>query len=159
MEKSRLGVKACLLGALSYWLAMFGGFIPTLLLAGYVLLLENDKWLKKSVLNAFILSVFFSVISGIISVFPDVIGLINSFFGIFAGHFYADGFSSFINLLLYIVSIAETIMFIILGFTSLKQKDITVPFVSKFVDKYFEGEENTCCPKEAESIEEEVKAE
>ena len=58
MEKSRLGVKVCLLGALSYWLAMFGGFIPTLLLAGYVLLLKNDKWLKKSVLNAFILSVF-----------------------------------------------------------------------------------------------------
>lgn len=159
MEKSRLGVKVCLLGALSYWLAMFGGFIPTLLLAGYVLLLENDKWLKESVLNAFILSVFFSVISGIISVFPDVIGLINSFFGIFAGHFYADGFSSFINLLLYIVSIAETIMFIILGFTSLKQKDITVPFVSKFVDKYFEETENNCCSKEVETIAEEVKSE
>lgn len=159
MEKSKLGVKVCLLGALGYWLAMLGGFIPTLLLAGYVFLFENNKWLKKSVLNALLLSVFYSVITATISVFPDVIGLINSFFGIFAGHFYADGFSSFISFLLYIVSIAETIMFVILGFTSLKQKDITVPFVSKFVDKYFEETENNCCSKEVETIAEEVKSE
>ncbi|MBQ8784326.1 MAG: hypothetical protein IJZ57_11210 [Clostridia bacterium] len=159
MEKTKLGVKVCLLGALGYWLSMFGGFIPAMLLCGYVLLLENDKWLKKTTLNALMLSVFFGVISGIISVFPDIVGFINSFFGIFSGHFYADGFNSFINLLLHVVSIAETIMFIVLGFVSLRQKDITVPFVSKFVDKYFEEKENNCCHKEVEAVEEEVKTE
>ena len=106
MEKTKLGVKVCLLGALSYWLSMFGGFIPAMLLCGYVLLLENDKWLKKTTFNALMLSVFFGVISGIILVFPDIVSVINSFFGIFSGHFYADAFNSFINLLLLVVRIA-----------------------------------------------------
>ena len=156
MEKSKIGVKVCLLGALCYWLAKFGGFIPVLLLVGYILFFESNKWLKKSALNALVLSVFLSVISGMLSVFPDMIGLVNSFFGIFAGHFYANEFSSFISFLLYIVNITGTIMFVVLGFTSLKQKDITVPIVSKFVDKFFEEEENNCRSEEVEQIEEEV---
>ena len=131
MEKSKIGVRVCLLGALGYWLSIFGGFIPALLLVGYVLLFENNKWLKKSVLNVLVLSVFFSITSGLISVFSDFTGFINSFFGIFEGHFYADGFNSFISCLLYVVGITETIMFVILGFVSLKQKDVTIPFVSK----------------------------
>lgn len=137
MEKSRFGIKVCLLGALSYWLTLVGGFIPALLICGYVLLFESSQWLKKTCLNALMLSVFIAVISYAISVFPDVVGFIDSFFGIFEGHFYANAFNSFISVLRYILSIVETIMLIVLGFTSLKQKDITIPVVSKFVNKYF----------------------
>lgn len=140
MKKSKLGVKVCLLGAVAYWIALFGGYIAALIFAGYILLCEENRWLKKAVLNSFVLSLFTSLIVYAISVLPDFVNLINSFFGIFNGHFYANGFTSFTSFLSIIIDIVKTIAFIILGFTSLKQKDITIPFVSKFVDKHFPDE-------------------
>lgn len=140
MEKSKLGVKVCLLGAVAYWITLFGGYVAALIFAGYVLLCEKNCWLKKAVLNSFVLSLFTSLIVYMISVLPDFVNLINSFLGIFEGHFYANGFTSFTSFLSIIVDIIKTVAFIILGFTSLKQKDITIPFVSKFVDKHFPEE-------------------
>lgn len=140
MEKSKIGVNVCLLGAVSYWIALFGGYVATLILAGYILLFEKNRWLKKTVLNSFVFSLFISLILYAISVLPDFVNLINSFFGIFNGHFYANGLTSFTSFLTIIIGIIKTIAFIILGFTSLKQKDITIPFVSKFVDKHFSEE-------------------
>lgn len=140
MEKSKIGVNVCLLGAVSYWITLFGGYVAALILAGYILLFEKNRWLKKTVLNSFVFSLFISLILYAISVLPDFVNLINSFFGIFNGHFYANGLTSFTSFLTIIIGIVKTIAFIILGFTSLKQKDITIPFVSKFVDKHFPEE-------------------
>ncbi|MBQ8575706.1 MAG: hypothetical protein IJ447_06665 [Clostridia bacterium] len=154
MKKSKLGLNVCLLGAIAYWVTLFGGYIAALILTGYILLFEDNRWLKKIVLNSLVLSLFISIILSLISVLPSFVNLINSFFGIFEGHFYANGFTSFTNLLTCIVNIAETLAFIILGFTSLKEKDITVPFVSKFVDKYFAKEDTAF-----EATENEVNAE
>lgn len=143
MKKSKLGLNVCLLGAVAYWVTLFGGYIAALILTGYILLLEDNRWLKKTVLNSLVLSLFISIVLGLISILPSFVSLINNFFGIFEGHFYANGFTSFTSLLTCIVNITETLTFIILGFTSLKEKDITVPFVSKFVDKYFAEDEAT----------------
>lgn len=48
MEKTKLGVSVGIFGAFLYVAALFGGYIAITLLAGYVLLMESNEWLKKT---------------------------------------------------------------------------------------------------------------
>ena len=48
MEKTKLGVSVGIFGAFLYVAALFGGYIAITLLAGYVLLMESNEWLKTT---------------------------------------------------------------------------------------------------------------
>ena len=43
MEKTKLGIPVNILGAVFYLLCMFGGYIPAILIAGYILIRETDE--------------------------------------------------------------------------------------------------------------------
>ena len=47
MQKTKLGLTVGLVGAGLYFLGLFS-FIPAFLLAAYVLLMEDNEWLKKT---------------------------------------------------------------------------------------------------------------
>lgn len=50
--KTKLGISVGLLGTMVYFAALFGGYTPVILLAGYVLLFEENEWLKKAAIKA-----------------------------------------------------------------------------------------------------------
>lgn len=50
--KTKLGISAGLLGAAVFFLALVGGWIPTILVAGYILLFEANDWLKNCAVKA-----------------------------------------------------------------------------------------------------------
>ena len=52
MEKTKLGISVGLFGAIIFAVALFGGYIPSILLVGYVLLMETNEWLRKSAVKA-----------------------------------------------------------------------------------------------------------
>ena len=52
MQKTRLGISVGMLGAAVYLTGLFSGYLVAILMAGYVLLCEENGWLKRSVIKA-----------------------------------------------------------------------------------------------------------
>ena len=62
MQKTKLGIPFGLLAAGIYFGALFGGYLVVILLTAYVLLVEDDEWLRRSSVKAVILMIMFSLI-------------------------------------------------------------------------------------------------
>ena len=52
MEKTKLGISVSLMAAAVYLLGLLSGYTVTILLVGYILLKEEDMWLKKQSVGA-----------------------------------------------------------------------------------------------------------
>lgn len=76
MEKTKLGISIGLLGAGMYF-AGLAGALPALLLAGYVLLREENSWLKRMAVKA-------AAIVLLMAVFPACWGLLEDIWMIVA---------------------------------------------------------------------------
>src|SRR5574344_1340231 len=48
MEKTKLGIPVGLLGAAMLFACYFGGYLVSFVLAGYILLFEENAWLKRT---------------------------------------------------------------------------------------------------------------
>lgn len=136
MQKARFGITVSLLGAAIYFMGLFGGFLVTALLTAYVLLFEENEWLKKSAVKAVALMVVFSILSVLIYLIPNVINFIDNVVGIFGGSFYINLVSSLANAAASALDIIEKVLFIGLGIKALNQGNIAVPVVDKLIDKY-----------------------
>lgn len=136
MQKTKIGVSVGLLGAVAYFMGLFSGYLVVVLLAGYVLLFEENEWLKKTVVKSVSLLVFFSFIVVIINLIPDTISFINYVVSIFGGSFYIGFISNLINAVTSAINIFEKILFIGLGVKALNQGTIVVPVVDNLINKY-----------------------
>ena len=90
MEKTKLGISVGLFGALTYLAAYMSGFLVIILIVGYVMLMESNEWLKKTVVKALITLAFFSVLSVAIGFIPQVINFITDFINIFGTSIYLN---------------------------------------------------------------------
>lgn len=136
MKKSKYGVSVALLGAAGYFLLYFGGYTAFLLLAGYAFIIDDNEWLKKTLVTAGVLAISLSVLSTVISLIPDALSWINTCASVFNGYFDYSNASSFFNVFTKAIAIIRTVLFILLGINALKFKTIKLPFVDKFVEKY-----------------------
>lgn len=144
--KTKLGVSAGLLGAAVYFTMLFGGYTPFLFIAAYVLLMEENEWLKKAVIKAFALAICFSLLSTIVNLIPDAISLIDRLAGIFKGSFsipFISGIISFISSAIYFI---KTIIFLLLGLQAVKMMDFPIGFVDKIVEGGVSAVEKTVKP-------------
>lgn len=71
MQKTKLGVTVGLLGAAVYFSALFASYIPVIMIAGYILLAEENEWLRKAVIKAVVLLMSIEVFLAIVSLIPD----------------------------------------------------------------------------------------
>lgn len=137
MQKSKLGVSVGLLGAAAFLLTYFSGYMVAILLTGYVLLCEENEWLKKTCVKAVALSLCFSVVLGVIGLIPSLLSWMGSIVGLFHINFNYSLTTNILSIITKAINIVETCLFLIFGLTALQQKEISVPFVGKLVDKYF----------------------
>lgn len=133
--KTKLGISVGLFGALLYLVAYFGGYVPAILLAGYVLLCEENDWLKKAAVKAVAVVVAISFVITVINLIPDLLSWLNSFLGIFGGYFNYGFVSNVIGFIVKTISVLKTVLFLLLGIKALNQGTITVPFVDKLIEK------------------------
>ena len=87
MEKTKLGVSVGIFGAFLYVAALFGGYIAITLLAGYVLLMESNEWLKKTAVKAVATLACFSFLSLLVGLIPDAVDVITEVFNVFFNFF------------------------------------------------------------------------
>ena len=138
MQKTKLGLSVGLLGAIFFFVSFFGGYIPTLLLAGYVLLVEDNAWLKRVTVKGVVLALVFSVLSALVNFIPNLMGLVDDVLRIFNENLYVPVISNIVNLILTILNLVEKVLFLLLGFMALKQKTIVIPPLDAFISKYMD---------------------
>ena len=138
MQKTRLGISVGMLGAAIYLTGLFSGYVVAVLMAGYVLLCEENSWLRRCAVKAVSLMVFFSFITVLINLVPNAISSINYVASMFGSSFYAVFITNLVSAVTSIIDIIEKLLFIGLGVKALNQGTITVPVVDKLVSKYMD---------------------
>ena len=138
MQKTRLGITVGLLGAALYFSGLFGGYMITIILGGYVLLFEENAWLKKTAVKSVTLLMGFSLLTSLIYLLPNVIGLIDSILNVFGGTFYITFISNIIDVIDNVLGLGENLLFIILGIKALNQGTLSVLIIDKLINKYMD---------------------
>lgn len=136
MQKTKLGVSVGLLGTSVYFMGLFGGYTVVVLLAGYILLCENNEWLRKAAVKAVSVMAAFSFLIAVVNLIPNAISFIDSFVSIFGGHFYIAFLSNLVNMVVAALNILEKLLLLGLGIKALNQGTISVPVIDKLIDKY-----------------------
>lgn len=136
MQKTRLGISVGLLGAAIYFMGLFSGYLLAVLLAGYVLLFEENSWLRKNAVKAMSVMAVFSLLITVLNPVPNAIGFINDVVSIFGGSFYVAFLSNLISAAVAALNIIEKLLIIGLGVKALTQGTIAVPVVDNLINKY-----------------------
>ena len=134
--KAKLGVSVGLLGAGIYLAAIFGGLTPVILMAGYVLLFEENEWLKKSAVKAIAIVLSFAFLVTLINLIPDLLRWVATLVSVFKGTFNYSVLSSIISVITQAIEIIRTCLFLLLGAKALTQGTVAVPVVDKLINKY-----------------------
>lgn len=128
MQKSKSGIALGAMGAVVYFSALLGGYIPLFLLSGYIFIKEDSKWLKKAVFKAISLMLVFSGLGAVIDMLNEILGIFNNLFSwdmeIPLGLDYV---------LKNIISISKTVLFSVLGFKALGLGDIPIQTIDNAV--------------------------
>ena len=136
MQKTKLGISVGLLGAGLYFMGLFSGYMVTVLLAGYVLLCEDNEWLKKAAVKAIAVMVLFSFASAVINLIPNVMSFIDYIVSMFGGNFYIGFIFNLVNAVEIALNVIEKLLFLGLGVKALNQGTIAVPVIDDLINKY-----------------------
>lgn len=134
--KTKLGISVGLLGAATYFLGLFSGNLILALLVGYILLFEQNEWLRKSAVKALALSIFFSLVSTLVGFIPDIIGIINNVTMIFGKSVSITVVTRIVTLIQSVISFARTVIMLVLGFRALNQGTVKIGIVDKLINKH-----------------------
>lgn len=135
MEKSKLGLSIGLLSALMF-LTGYANITAMLLVAGYILIREESRVLKKHAVGTIVLYLAFMVLNICIGLLENLFAMSNVGGWMYDTVLYVvtNGFFSTLN---YIVAIAEKVVFGLLAVFALGGKEIKIPLIDKFVEKHF----------------------
>lgn len=138
MKKTKLGITVGLLGAAIFLTGLLSGYFVAVVLAGYVLLFEENAWLRRSAVKAISLMIIFSLITTIINLIPNASGFIGNIVSIFNGSFSLTVLNRIAAALVSGIDIVEKILFIFLGIKALNQGTVIIPIVDNLVSKYMD---------------------
>ena len=141
MEKTKFGISAAVLAAIVWLLGYYGGYTVALLAIGYVMLVEESEFLKRTAVKVLVFLLAFSLLGTVINLIPSLLSLVRSLIYVFDKYYYSeelmanwiyrlsDFFSS-------VISLAKMIVFLLMGGYALFGKELKLPVVDQFVDKY-----------------------
>lgn len=139
MEKTKLGISVGLVGAALYFLGLIS-FIPLVLIAGYVLLREDNIWLRKTAVKAVVIVIGFNLLSILVGFGSDIFGVINYFVGLTPAHFSVNYPLRIDTLIRYILDLGQTLLLLVLGFKAFSQGSMKVGNIDTMIDKHMDTE-------------------
>lgn len=135
MQKTKLGISVGLMGFITYFACLFGGYVAAILVFGYILLVENNQWLRKTAVKALVLTIAFSLLPALINLIPNIIGFIGTIVNLFGGNLYLTIISKIVTILVSAIEIIKTVLFILLGIKALSQGSIVIPVIDDMTNK------------------------
>lgn len=136
MEKTKLGISVGLVGAILYCLGLFGGALVTIAAVAYVLIFEENEWLKKTAVKVVVLMFFFPVVQYAVGLIPDLIRIVFDVLNMFKVYSNIEIVYSIENLFYDLVVIVKYVVFAIFGVMALSQKSVKIPLLDNFLDKH-----------------------
>lgn len=133
MEKTKLGISVALMSALMVLGGWIGGYVVAVVMAGYILLAEEDKYLKSVAVKTLILMVAFSLASVAINFIPNVINVIESLVSIFTIYFNINIIHRIFNFFDSALYVLKVVAFAMFALSAYKKKEIKFPIVDKFL--------------------------
>lgn len=134
MEKTKFGLSVALVSAFVYLVALFGGYTPLILVAGYILIAEENAQLKKAAVTAMAVLLAVSAAVFLVGLIPDLLNTVYTFLRLFDVHPYDSTIQTLANLLSNIIYIARSVVLIGLAGLALINKPIKLPFIDKLFD-------------------------
>jgi len=135
--KTRLGISVGLAGAAVYFLGLFGGYLALIVAVGYVLLMEDNTWLRKTAVKAAVIMFSFSLLGLLLGFLPDATGIIGQFVTLFKGdRSDLNSVDSIVSILRIILSVIEKIAMLILGIKALWQNSIAIKPIDNIVENH-----------------------
>ena len=134
MNKIKLGVSAGLAGAAVYFLGAIS-LIPAFLLAGYILLFEDNDWLKYQAVKAIVIVVAFGAINIGLQCIDNVFCVINQIVSIVVKN--ADIHVPFglTEILTILFSMIRNVLLVLSGISALNFKTIYAGGIDDLVSK------------------------
>ncbi len=133
--KTKLGISVSFMSALLYFGGLFGGYVVLALMAGYVLLKEEDIFLKRVAVKSVVICVGCSVLSGIIGLLPNLYSIISTLLDVFGADIPGTALVSLSNFLQYLVTFAKSVVLLYLGGAALLNKYAVKNPLDPLVDK------------------------
>lgn len=138
--KTKLGISVGLFGAAIYFLGLFSGYLAMILLVGYVLLFEQDMWLRKSAVKAIVIMLLFSIVSAIVTLVPGAISIVDDALNILNINFSVPFISKIVTLITGLLTYLEKILLLILGIQAVQRQSINLGFIDQLIDKHMQAE-------------------
>lgn len=135
MLKTKLGISIALVGAAMYFLGAIS-FIPAALLAGYVLIVEENEWLKRQAAKMIGVVVVFGVLSIAVGWIDDVVYMLGIIVRWFSRDTYLSVPANLTTLCQYIITLAKEVFLLMMGFMALGMKNVKLGVVDKQLDKF-----------------------
>ena len=136
MQKTKLGITVSLFGAALYFIGLIN-FLGLIILAAYVLLFEENEWLKRTAVKAVTIVVTFSLIRIVFVFSNDIFGFINNIIHWFDSSSSISWPLKLDSLVLNIVNALEKLVLFILGLKAFSQSSLSVGPIDKVVNKNF----------------------
>lgn len=134
MEKTKIGLSVAIMGAIVYLTALFGGYTPLLLVAGYILIAEESTQLKKTAVTAFLILLTFSAVNFVIGLLPDILNLFYSLLQIFRVYVHLNFVDNIANFLYNALGLLKELVLVILAVLTLLKKPLKLSFIDKLFD-------------------------
>ena len=121
--KTKLGLPVGLMGLICSLMGIYGGYVAMLLLTGYILICEKDRWLKSFSTGILLICLIFSLVLSGFGLFRDFVGIFN-----------VDILNAIVNGFLRGIRIIGKLLVLGLGVTAVFGLRFRFPVVSKFFD-------------------------
>ena len=132
MQKTKLGLSVTFVAACAYFFGLFST-LPAILLVAYVLLKEDDEWLKKMAVKALVLVLVFWIAGSLVNAIDEVFSILS----LIVGWFGAGRISvplNLTNLVSYALYLVEILVMVVLGLQALKHESMSLGPIDGMVD-------------------------
>lgn len=133
MNKSKLGLSVGLTAVLMCLTGWFAGYVAAIVAAGYILIFEENKFLKQTAVKVLGLMFAFSLCTVAINVIPSLWGIIESTVSMFE-YFYVDELHRVFNILHDILSVVRTIAFVGITLLAFNEKSVKIPVIDNMFE-------------------------
>lgn len=131
--KSNLGISVGFLAALVFISGLLNYYLAVMLLVAYILIKEDNAWLRKTAVQGLVVLLAFNVIPVFIDILPKIVNIFADFFSIFEVDIRPYRLITFFSVIKSIISLIEIPVYLGLAFFAFKEKDIKIPVPGNMV--------------------------
>jgi len=125
MQKTTIGISVGLFGAGLFFMGI-ANIIPLVLMAGYVLIFEENEWLKKTAIKAVAVVLFFSILTSLVGLIGNSATLLSNFLGFFntSAIWLTSRLNNISSFLITALNMARILLLVFMGIAAFKQGSV-----------------------------------